>query len=71
MLHKQVSIGYKACRGPFGRLHRSTDGGRYIPSAGDGWSMSEPEQTGNRQATESAALEPSDLAREAFRYGGA
>ena len=66
MLRKQVSIGYKACRGPFGRLHRSTDGGRYIPSAGDERSMSETEQTGNRQE-----IEPRDLAREAFRYGGA
>ena len=64
-------MGYKAYRGPFGRLHRSTDSGGFIPSAGDSSSMSEPEQTGNRQATESAALEPNDLVREAFRYGGA
>ena len=64
-------MGYKAYRGPFGRLHRSTGDGGYIPSAEDSSSMSEPEQTGNRQATESAALEPNDLVREAFRYGGA
>ena len=37
-------MGYKAYRGPFGRLHRSTGDGGYIPSAEDSSSMSEPEQ---------------------------
>ncbi len=64
-------MAYKRFRGPFRRATVSPMTRGYIPSAGDGWSMSEPEQAGNRQATESAALDTNDLAREAFLYGGA
>ena len=64
-------MAYKRFREPLRRATVSLMTRGYIPSAGDGWSMSEPEQTGNRQATESAALETNDLVREAFRYGGA
>ena len=66
MPRKQPSMAYKRFREPLRRATVSLMTRGYIPSAGDGWSMSEPEQTGNRQE-----IEQSDLAREAFRYGGA
>jgi hypothetical protein len=70
MPHRQPSMAYKRFRGPFHRATVSPTAGRFIPSREDGVSMSEPEQTGNRQATESAT-ETNDLVREAFRFGGA
>ena len=56
MPRTRVSIAYKRFRGTLRRATVSPMTRRYIPSAGDGWSMSEPEQTGNRQE-----IEPSDL----------